>query len=93
MGYGGHMKGSRLVDVLDDKPIDKSKWDIIFGKLKKLGTAIEMYYGPSMDIDNVQYRWVNDRIEYYEKKGRLLNKQEMKIANDMWNRYQPRKTS
>lgn len=87
------MKGSRLVDVLDDKPIDKSKWDIIFGKLKKLGTAIEMYYGPSMDIDNVQYRWVNDRIEYYEKKGRLLNKQEMKIANDMWNRYQPRKTS
>ena len=81
------MKGSRLVDVLDDKPMDKSKWDIIFGKLKKLGTAIEMYFGPSMDIDNTEYRWVNDRIEYYEKKGRLLNKQEMKIANDMWNRY------
>ena len=67
--------------------MDKSKWDIIFGKLKKLGTAIEMYFGPSMDIDNTEYRWVNDRIEYYEKKGRLLNKQEMKIANDMWNRY------
>ena len=29
-----------------DKPkFDKSVWDIIFGKLKKLGTAIEMYYG------------------------------------------------
>tara|TARA_B100000282_G_C31481818_1_gene376202 strand:- start:190 stop:474 length:285 start_codon:yes stop_codon:yes gene_type:complete len=85
------MPGSRLKDVLDDKPLDKSKWDIIFGKLKKLGTAIEMYYGPSMDIDDVEYRWVNDRIEYYEKKGRLLNKQEMKIANDMWNRYHPKK--
>ena len=24
---------------------DKTKWDMIFGKLKKLGTAIEMYYG------------------------------------------------
>ena len=77
----------RLKDVLDEKPFNKKQWDIIFGKLKKLGTAIEMYYGPSMDIDDVEYRWVNDRIEYYEKKGRLLNKQEMKIANDMWNRY------
>ena len=65
------MKGSRLVDVLDEK-IDKSKWDIIFGKLKKLGTAIEMYFGPSMNIDNMDYRWVNDRIEYYQKKNRLL---------------------
>ena len=29
---------------------DKTKWDIIFGKLKKLGTAIEMYYGTKMNI-------------------------------------------
>ena len=80
------MKGSRLVDVLDDK-MDKSKWDIIFGKLKKLGTAIEMYYGPHMDIDNVEYRWVNDRIEYYETDGRLLTKKEMKTANSLWKKY------
>ncbi len=80
------MKGSRLVDVLDDK-MDKSKWDIIFGKLKKLGTAIEMYYGPHMDIDNVEYRWVNDRIEYYEKDGRLLTKDEMEAANGFWKKY------
>ena len=84
------MKGSRLVDVLDDESIvkmNKSKWDIIFGKLKKLGTAIEMYWGESMDIDNVQYRWVNDRIEYYENDGRLLTKEEMKTANELWRRY------
>ena len=87
------MKGSRLVDVLDDESIvkmNKSKWDIIFGKLKKLGTAIEMYWGESMDIDNVQYRWVNDRIEYYENDGRLLTKDEMKTANELWKKYQRR---
>ena len=81
------MKGTRLKDVLDDKPINKEYWDRIFGKLKKLATAIEMYYGPSMDIDNVEYRWVNDRIEYYEAEERLLNKQEMQIANLYWKKY------
>ena len=80
------MKGSRLVDVLDEK-IDKSKWDIIFGKLKKLGTAIEMYFGPSMNIDNMDYRWVNDRIEYFDKNKRLLTKEEMTIANNLWKKY------
>ena len=80
------MKGSRLVDVLDEK-MDKSTWDIIFGKLKKLGTAIEMFYGLDMDIDNIDYRWVNDRIEYYQKKNRLLTKDEMTIANNLWKKY------
>ena len=65
------MKGTRLKDVLDDKVFNKDKWNMIFGKLKKLGTAIEMYYGSSMSIDNVEYRWVNDIIEYYEKDKRL----------------------
>ena len=67
---------TRLKDVLDDK-MDKSKWDVIFGKLKKLGTAIEMYWGDHMNIDDVHYRWVNDRIEYYEAEDRLLTKEEM----------------
>ena len=81
------MKGTRLKDVLDDKPIDKKAWDIIFGKLKKLGTAIEMYWGDHMNIDDVTYRWVQDRIEYYEREGRLLTKDEMKIANTYWKKY------
>ena len=80
------MKGTRLKDVLDDK-MDKTKWDVIFGKLKKLGTAIEMYYGSSMDIDNLDYRWVNDRIEYYEGEERLLTKDEMIQANELWGIY------
>ena len=66
---------------------DKSKWDIIFGKLKKLGTAIEMFKGGDMSIDDPEYFWVNDRIEYYETNGRLLTKEEMKTANKLWRKY------
>ena len=66
---------------------DRRKWDMIFGKLKKLGTAIEMYYGEKMNIDDFDYRWVNDRIEYYRDDGRLLNKEEMSRANSLWNKY------
>ncbi len=58
------MKGSKV------KTFDKTKWDMIFGKLKKLGTAIEMFKGPEMNIDDSDYRWVNDRIEYYESQDK-----------------------
>ena len=74
------MKGSK-------SKIDRKFWDIVFGKLKKLGTAIEMYYGGDMDIDNQEYRWVDDRIRYYENDYRLLTKQEMQIANLYWKKY------
>jgi len=80
------MKGTRLKDVLDDKPTFQ-KWREIFGKMRKLGTAIEMYYGPEMNIDNVDYRWVDDRIRYYEQEERLLTKDEMTTANEMWKKY------
>ena len=52
------MKGSK-------SKIDRKFWDMVFGKLKKLGTAVEMYYGGDMDIDNQEYRWIDDRIKYY----------------------------
>ena len=69
------------------RKFDKTKWDMIFGKLKKLGTAIEMYYGEKINIDDVDYRWVNDRIEYYEGEDRLLTKDEMLVANNLWTKY------
>ena len=74
------MKGSK-------SKIDRKFWDMVFGKMKKLGTAIEMYYGAEMDIDNMEYRWVDDRIRYYENDYRLLTKQEMQIANLYWKKY------
>ena len=81
------MKGTRLKDVLGNKVFNKEKWDMLFGKLKKLGTAIEMAKGPGMSIDDTEYRWVNDRIEYYESEERLLNKAEMENANKLWSIY------
>ena len=67
--------------------INRKFWDIVFGKLKKLGTAIEMFKGGDMSIDDPEYFWVNDRIEYYETNGRLLTKEEMKTANQLWKKY------
>ena len=84
------MKGSRLVDVLDDKPTFQ-KWREIFGKMRKLGTAIEMSKGPDMSIDDTEYRWVNDRIECFDNDKRLLTKDEMTIANNLWKKYHPSK--
>ena len=62
-------------------------WGKVCMKLKKLATAIEMTKGPSMDIDDVDYRWVDDRINYLESEGRKLTADEMKKANYMWTRY------
>ena len=80
------MKGTRLKDVLDDKPTFQ-KWREIFGKMRKLGTAIEMSKGPEMSIDDTEYRWVNDRIEYFDNDKRLLTKDEMNKANELWKKY------
>ena len=80
------MKGTRLKDVLDDKPTFQ-KWREIFGKMRKLGTAIEMFKGSSMSIDDTEYRWVNDRIEYFDNDKRLLTKDEMQTANELWKKY------
>ena len=80
------MKGTRLKDVLDDKPTFQ-KWREIFSKMRRLGTAIEMFHGPSMNIDDVDYRWAKDRLEYMEEEGRRLSKEEMKQANELWRIY------
>ena len=80
MNYGGNLKPTK-------KEFDWTWWNRMFGKLKKLGTAIEMHFGSSMDIDNTEYRWVNDRIEYFDEDQRLLTKEEMTMANEMWKKY------
>ena len=85
------MKGTRLKDVLDDKVVDKTFWDKVFNKMELLYRAIEMAKGPGMSIDDTEYRWVNDRIEYYEGEERLLTKSEMEHANELWNKYKKKK--
>ena len=71
-----------------DSPLGK-----MIMKLKKLGTAIEVKLGSSMSIDDVDYRWVDDRIKMMEKikngaeGGRMLSRDEMSAANSLWKVY------
>jgi hypothetical protein len=81
------MKGSRLVDVLDEKgvgPEAREFWNKIFGKLKILVDLIERT-NPS--IDDSDLRWCTDRIEYWNSEERLLSKEEMETANSLYRKY------
>ena len=73
------------------KPAKRKNGDTARGmlimKLKKLATAIEMKKGPSMSIDDHDYRWAKDRLEYMEEDGRRLSKEEMEQANELWRIY------
>ena len=40
-----------------------------------------------MSIDDAQWRWVDDRIQYLERDGRKLSKVEMEKANAYWRIY------
>ena len=81
------MKGKRLKDVLDDKLPNKTFWDKMFAKMNTLLVAMEKAKGPSMSIDDKEYRWVSDRIEYFNAEERLLSKEEMVKANELWLQY------
>ena len=73
------------------KPAKRKNGDTAKGmlimKLKKLATAIEMQKGPEMNIDDSDYRWAKDRLEYMEEEGRRLSKDEMEQANELWRIY------
>ena len=84
MDYGGNMKGSRLVDVLDDTVLDTKFWNGIFAKMNQLLIKIE---STNPSIDDLELRWVSDRIEYWNKEQRVLTKQEMQIGNLYWKKY------
>ena len=81
------MKGTRLKDVLDDKVLNREFWNKMFAKMNTLLVAMESAKGPSMSIDDTEYRWVSDRIEYWNSEERILTKEEMTIANHYWKRY------
>ena len=61
-------------------------WNRMFSRMEVLLKLIDACK-PNRDIDDAEYRWVEDRIEYYEKENRLLTHQEMKQANLYWKKY------
>ena len=65
----------------------KSKLGDTILKLVRLVTAIETQKGPQMNIDDSDYRWAKDRLEYMEEEGRRLSKEEMEQANELWRIY------
>ena len=81
------MKPSKVKTADLDRFKGDTFWGKVLMKLKKLGTAIEMHYGEKMNIDDVDYRWVDDRITYLQSEGRKLTADEMKKANYMWTIY------
>ena len=56
-------------------------------KLVRLVVAIENKKGPQMNIDDHDYRWAKDRLEYMEEEGRRLTKDDMERANELWRIY------
>ena len=82
------MKGSRLVDVLDDNldPNIREFWNKMFAKMNTLLVAMESKKG-NYDIDDPEIRWVTDRVEYWNSEERVLTPQEMSVANHYWKRY------
>ena len=78
MDYGGNMKGS------DKKYINLDFWNKIFAKMNTLLVRIE---STNPSIDDKEYRWVNDRIEYFNSEERILTQDEMRTANNLWLQY------
>ena len=78
---GGNMKGS------DKKSINLEFWNPIFQKMGLLLDRISDLKGPSLSIDDTEYRWVTDRIEYFNADERVLTKDEMRVANNLWLQY------
>jgi len=86
---GGNMKGSRLVDVLDDKgvgPEARKFWNKMFAKMNTLLVTMESKKG-NYSIDDPEIRWVSDRVEYWNSEERILTPQEMSQANHYWKKY------
>ena len=86
MDCGGNMKGSRLVDVLDDTLVDRTFWNNVFEKINKLCLRMKSVKG-NYDIDDPEIRWCEDRVEYWLSEERILTKKEMQIGNLYWKKY------
>ena len=83
------MKGTRLVDVLDElgtDPVHREFWEKMFNKMNLLLEHMKKAKG-NYDIDDPEIRWVEDRIEYWNSEERLLSPEEMGVANHYWKRY------
>ena len=74
------MKGSRLVDVLDDTELGNDK---VVAKMNILLATIE---SKNPSIDHFDLRWVEHKLEEY-KGGIVPTKPELEKANEIYKKW------
>ena len=73
-------KAKKLIDILDEM---NNKEDSILYKFNKL---LKLIISFNPDIDNVELRWVEERINRIED-DKQLTKQDLKTANTIWKKW------
>ena len=61
-------------------------WNRMFSRMGILLKLIDACK-PNRSIDDPEYKWVEDRIDYWQTDDRMLTKNEMLTANLYWKRY------
>ena len=61
-------------------------WNRMFSRMGILLKLIDACK-PNRSIDDPEYRWVEDRIEYWDTNDRILDKNEMLTANLYWKKF------
>ena len=61
-------------------------WNKMFSRMGMLLRLIDACK-PNRSIDDPEYRWVEDRIEYWQTTDRMLTKNEMLTANLYWKKF------
>ena len=79
MDYGGNMKGSRLVDVLDNELGN----DKVVAKMNILLATIE---ATNPSIDHFDLRWVEHKLEEF-KGGIVPMKEDLLKANQLYKKW------
>ena len=78
------MKSKRLVDVLDDNTVLGKNMAAIYDKFVILYQRME---DTNPDMDNIELRWVENRIEDMEDGGKPT-KNDLMTANLYWNKWE-----
>ena len=66
------------------KTINLEFWNKVFAKMNTLLIVIE---NTNPSIDDIDLRFVSDRVEYWNSEERILNREEMEKANKLWLQY------
>ena len=75
-------------DIVKESNIEKTfrNKNIIDTYELNIKKVVERFEG-NLDIDDKEWRWVQDRIEYWNSEERLLTSHEMEQANHYWKKY------